>query len=58
MAEAMGLDERYESYFESEEKTCRCCGKEGLHWEPRDGKWRLFDGGKMHECPVNPLREE
>ena len=36
-------------------KTCRCCGKTGLHWDLRDGKWRLFDGRGIHSCKVNPL---
>ena len=40
-------------------KACRCCGKGGLHWEDRDGKWVLcgFAGFKsvIHDCPVKPL---
>lgn len=39
-------------------KTCRCCGKKGLRWGQYNGKWRLFEGGELHACPVNPLRSE
>jgi hypothetical protein len=38
--------------------TCRCCGKEGLHWSQHmNGKWRLFDECGIHKCSVNPLKE-
>jgi hypothetical protein len=36
-------------------KTCRCCGTGGLIWGQHEGKWRLFDNGKLHQCKVNPL---
>lgn len=36
-------------------KTCRCCGKTGLHWKKHRGGWRLFDHKKIHDCPVHPL---
>ena len=36
-------------------KTCRACGREGLHWNQRDGKWRLFDDRGIHKCKVAPL---
>lgn len=39
-------------------KTCRCCGKSGLHWEQRNAKWRLFDERGIHNCPAVPLPEE
>ena len=42
---------------EKPEKTCRCCGRSGLRWGRHDEKWRLFEGGRLHECPVNPLQE-
>ena len=32
-------------------KTCRCCNRSGLQWGRHDDKWRLFDDGKLHECP-------
>ena len=35
--------------------TCRCCGKSNLSWKQVAGKWRLFDGQQLHDCPVNPL---
>lgn len=35
--------------------TCRCCGQVGLRWEQVKTKWRLFDGDKLHVCPVNPF---
>jgi hypothetical protein len=28
-----------------------------LTWGDHEGKWRLFDGGSVHRCPVNPLRD-
>ena len=36
-------------------KTCRCCGISFLTWGVYEGKWRLFEGKKLHVCPVNPL---
>ena len=36
-------------------KTCRCCNKGRLTWDIYNGKWLLFDNGKLHECPVNKL---
>jgi|GEM_PF-3461450 len=36
-------------------KTCRCCGQSNLQWNIHNSKWRLFEGSKLHECPVNPL---
>lgn len=38
-------------------KTCRCCGKTGLHWDMLNSKWRLHDNRGIHVCPVNPLKE-
>lgn len=38
--------------------TCRCCGRKGLEWNQRSGKWRLYDQRGIHVCPVNPLIEE
>ena len=37
-------------------KTCRCCGTTGLTWSKHEGKWRLFENGRLHQCSVNPLR--
>ena len=45
----------YEYNTSIEQKTCRNCKAHGLHWRKLQGKWRLFDGDKMHECPVAPL---
>lgn len=39
-------------------RACRCCGEEGLRWGKVEGKWRLFRGAKLHNCPVNPLKEK
>jgi hypothetical protein len=36
-------------------RTCRCCGKNGLRWYKLDGRWRLFEGESIHNCPSNPL---
>ena len=36
--------------------TCYCCQQSGLHWEKLKGKWRLFDGNSLHNCPVKPLK--
>lgn len=38
-------------------KTCKYCDKPGLTWGKHNGKWRLFEKGELHQCPVNPLRE-
>lgn len=36
--------------FENE-LVCNRCGEDGLHWEHRQGKWKLFDEyGREHEC--------
>lgn len=34
---------------------CNRCGETWLHWEEKEGKWRLFDAkGAPHICkPVN-----
>jgi len=39
------------------DKTCRCCGRKGLQWGQRNGKWRLFDNRGIHVCKVNPLKD-
>ncbi len=36
---------------------CRCCSRDGLRWGRHEGKWRLFEDGDLHRCPVNPLPE-
>lgn len=38
-------------------KTCRCCGTRGLVWGQHKGKWRLFEGQKIHKCLQNPLKD-
>lgn len=42
---------------EAQPKTCRCCGTTGLSWGKHNEKWRLFDNGKIHVCPVKPLED-
>jgi len=37
-------------------KTCKFCNKGGLQWDKHDGRWVLFEGGEIHNCPVNPLK--
>ncbi len=37
--------------------TCRCCGTTGLVWRLLRGRWLLFSGKELHDCPVNPLVE-
>jgi len=39
----------------SKSKTCLHCGKKGLIWGQHNGKWHLFDNGKLHRC-VKPHR--
>lgn len=54
------IDERgyeHHPYPTPTTKTCKCCGQSGLTWGNHGGKWRLFDGGSVHRCPVNPLRD-
>ena len=36
---------------------CRCCGVGNLKWQQVEGKWLLFDSGRLHDCPVKPLPE-
>jgi hypothetical protein len=42
-------------YGRDRSRKCRCCGKRGLLWGNVDGKFRLFENGSIHQCPVNPL---
>jgi len=35
-------------------KVCRCCGKNGLHWKQVDNKWLLHNDKGIHECEKNP----
>jgi len=56
------LDHDYDNLHYDEEPisknvTCKYCGKKGLRWEMVEGKWRLFNKVKMHNCKVNPLRK-
>ena len=37
--------------------VCRCCGTGNLTWQQVEGKWLLFDDGRLHDCPVKPLPE-
>ena len=38
-------------------KTCKFCNETGLVWLCVNSKWRLHSSnGKMHICPVNPLK--
>ena len=37
-------------------KTCKYCGKGGFIWKQVDGRWRLFKGGKVHNCPKHPSK--
>lgn len=36
-------------------KTCRACGTGNLSWHYTGEKWVLYDGSKLHDCPVKPL---
>jgi len=47
-----------EGPFPDPTKTCRCCGHSGLKWGRYQGKWRLFEQGKLHLCPKNPLKQK
>ena len=35
---------------------CRCCHKSRLTWGNYNGKWTLFDGDEIHDCPANKLK--
>ena len=37
-------------------KTCKYCGKGGFIWKQVDGRWRLFKGGKVHDCSKQPSK--
>ena len=34
-------------------KVCKFCGEEGLHWEIKEGSWKLFKGDVSHVCNPN-----
>lgn len=53
--DALGYETRTQSTPKS--ITCRCCSKTGLTWGKHEGKWRLFESGKLHNCKINPLNE-
>lgn len=38
-----------------DEVVCKCCGTGNLNWKQFNGKWLLFNGEELHDCPVNPL---
>ena len=40
-----------------EPKTCKFCGEGNLHWRAIEGKWQLFSSSGIHNCPINPLKE-
>lgn len=43
-------------YSKTRGRICRCCGQGGLLWGKMiDGKFRLFDKQRIHECPIKPL---
>lgn len=46
------------NYGRDRSRTCRCCGCRGLLWGKIGGKWRLFEGNRIHNCPVKPLDEQ
>lgn len=35
---------------------CKRCGKDGLHWEDDNGKWRLFKGCTPHVCDEDKVQ--
>lgn len=39
------------------ELVCKFCNKKNLNWKKQNDKWRMFEGDKLHVCPVNPLVE-
>ena len=40
-------------------KVCKFCGAEYLKWIKSAKRWRLATSdGKIHQCPVNPLKEK
>jgi len=40
-----------EPFIWKQDKTCRYCGKTGLHWKKFNNKWRLADkSNKKHIC--------
>ena len=39
--------------------SCRHCGKEKLHWQQKDGRWRLYSkAGELHSCYSQPEPKE
>ena len=39
--------------------SCRHCGKEKLHWQQKDGRWRLYSkAGELHSCYSKPEPKE
>lgn len=39
--------------------SCRHCGKGKLHWQQKDGRWRLYSkAGELHSCYSKPEPKE
>lgn len=54
----MGIIDEFGAEYQSYASiTCHYCGANNLEWNKYKGKWRLFEGGSLHDCPVNPLKE-
>jgi len=61
------VNEIYDPYWEDDEgaligmpipldrnnKVCRCCGKNGLHWKQVNNKWLLHSSDGIHKCEKN-----
>lgn len=49
-------DDANECGYVPQLKTCRYCGKTGLHWRRAGGKWRLAQAGVLHVCDAHKNR--
>lgn len=38
-------------------RTCGRCGREKLHWEQREGKWKLCDERGVHKCSIKRIKK-
>lgn len=46
------------SYHETHSPTCKFCGKPALEWvDVGGGRWRLYEGMKLHVCPKPSAKE-
>jgi len=47
----LGIEQPKPNFNEKEETSCKFCRQKWLHWEQRNGRWKLVDReGDVHSC--------